>query len=519
MKMRDELGSIYEDKQFAEMFGKRGKPAEAPANLALVTVMQYVEDMTDRAAADAVRGRIDWKYALGLELDDGGFDYSVLSKFRKRLLENGQEELLFSTMLSKLKEAGLLKAGGKQRTDSTHITGAIRLLNRVVLAGETVRHALDTIAAVAPVWLQTIAEPKWYKRYGKPVHEYKMPKDKEKRAALASQIGADGIALLTAIYEDLDMRWLAEVEAVETLRLIWIQQFYYEGEQIQLRNKRDQTTATELLVSPYDTDARIGQKRQSYWRGYKVHLTECCDAEMPNVITNVETCPAPEADVERTATVHANLAAKQLLPSQHVVDTGYTSGEQIVAAQQQYGVDLLGPIQVDGSWQAKDPQAYDSPCFSYDWDAQIATCPQGKQNSFWKERQDNNRTVIDIQFRASDCQACPAKSLCTTSKKAGRKLTVRTKDVFNAIVERRQFQKTDEFKAHYAIRAGVEGTMSQTAVGLGMRRNRYVGLPKTHLQHLMTATAANLKRTANWLMGYSTAETRVTRFAALALAA
>ena len=288
MKMRDELGSIYEDEQFAEMFGKRGKPAEAPANLALVTVMQYVEDMTDRAAADAVRGRIDWKYALGLELDDAGFDYSVLSKFRKRLLENEQEEMLFATMLSKLKEAGLLKGGGTQRTDSTHITGAIRLLNRVVLAGETIRHALDTIAAVAPVWLQTIAEPEWFKRYGKPVHEYKMPKDKEKRAALASQSGADGIALLTAIYEDLDMCWLREVEAVETLRLIWIQQFYYEGEQIQLRNKRDQTTATELMVSPYDTDARIGQKRQTYWRGYKVHLTECCDAEMPNVITYIE---------------------------------------------------------------------------------------------------------------------------------------------------------------------------------------------------------------------------------------
>ncbi|MDQ5851523.1 MAG: transposase, partial [Chloroflexota bacterium] len=140
MRMHDELGMFYEDLQFAPLFSTRGQPAEAPARLALVLVMQFAENLTDRQAADAVRSRIDWKFALGLELTDPGFDYSVLSEFRSRLIAGGVEDLLLDTMLDHFKAQGLIKPRGRQRTDSTHVLAAIRSLNRLELVGRTLQH-------------------------------------------------------------------------------------------------------------------------------------------------------------------------------------------------------------------------------------------------------------------------------------------------------------------------------------------------------------------------------------------
>jgi len=154
MQMRDELGTLFEDEQFADLFPNVGQRAESPWRLALVTVMQFAENMTDRQAADGVQGRIDWKYALSLELTDEGFDFSVLSEFRSRLLANGAEARLFERMLSSFQARGLLKARGKQRTDSTHILANVRELNRIEFVGETLRMALNELAVVAPSWLK-----------------------------------------------------------------------------------------------------------------------------------------------------------------------------------------------------------------------------------------------------------------------------------------------------------------------------------------------------------------------------
>ncbi len=128
MRMRDELGTIFEDEDFAGLFPERGRPAFSPWRLALVTIMRFSEDLSDRQAADAVHARIDWKYALSLELDDPGFDASVLCEFRTRLLDNGDERLLFDVLLERFREMGLVKAHGRQRTDSTHMLGCARNL-------------------------------------------------------------------------------------------------------------------------------------------------------------------------------------------------------------------------------------------------------------------------------------------------------------------------------------------------------------------------------------------------------
>jgi transposase len=157
MQMRDVLGAVYADADFAARFPPRGRPAEAPWRLAFVTVMQFAEGVSDRQAAEAGRDRIDWKYALGLELTDPGFDFTVLTEFRARLFAGSAEHLLLDRLLAACAERGWLKARGRQRTDSTHVLGALRVLSRLECVAETMRRALEAIAASAPVWVQAHA--------------------------------------------------------------------------------------------------------------------------------------------------------------------------------------------------------------------------------------------------------------------------------------------------------------------------------------------------------------------------
>ena len=200
MQMRDELGTIFTDEQFADLFPNVGQPAETPWRLALVTVLQFAENLTDRQAADAVRGRIDWKYALSLELTDDGFDFSVLSEFRSRLVTSGAEARLFQIMLNQFEERGLLKSRGKQRTDSTHILAAIRRLNQLELVHETFRYALNELALQAAAWLKCRVSADWFDRYSQRTSNYLLPKKESERQTWAEQVGRDGLWLLEQIY-------------------------------------------------------------------------------------------------------------------------------------------------------------------------------------------------------------------------------------------------------------------------------------------------------------------------------
>src|ERR687889_2323786 len=200
-RLRDAFDALYEDEDFRSLYPARGQPALTPGRLALVTVFQFLEHLSDRQAADAVRARIDWKYALGLELTDPGFHFSVLGEFRARLVAGQAEHLLLDTMLERFKARGLVKARGRQRTDSTHVLAAVHDLHLLELVAETLRAALDDLPAAAPDWLRGVARPAWFERYARRVEDYHLPKSQEKRAALAREIGADGFALLDALDE------------------------------------------------------------------------------------------------------------------------------------------------------------------------------------------------------------------------------------------------------------------------------------------------------------------------------
>jgi transposase len=516
LTMRDQLGPLYENEHFAALFPKRGRPAEAPWLLALVCVFQFVEGLSDRQAAEAVRSRIDWKYALSLDLADPGFDFSALSKFRARLLAGSSEMTLLETMLERFKAQGLLKARGQQRTDSTHVLAAIRALNRLECVGETLRAALNSLATIAPEWLREHLAPEWFDRYSTRIEDSRLPKGKEARKDYAEVIGADGSRLLTALYDPSAPPHLRELPAVQNLRRIWIFHYYAEEGQLRWRKAEDLPPAGMRFDSPYDPDARFGNKRSITWTGFKVHLTETCEDEEIHLITHVETTAAGITDSELSAPIHDALAKKDLLPSEHFLDAGYVDADLVVKSQHDLGIEVVGPMRPDSSWQVKAGQGYDLTHFTIDWETHQVLCPQGKRNTCWTPHLDAWGTpVISVKFSRTDCRLCPARSLCTKAAEAPRHMTLRIQTDHQLLQQARRLQTTPEWKARYERRAGIEGTISQGTRGFGLRRSRYIGEAKTHLQHILTASAINLVRFAAWRAGIPQAKTRISRFAAL----
>lgn len=515
MRMRDELGSIFEDQAFASLFSTRGQPAEAPWRLALATIMQYVEGLPDRDAADAVRGRIDWKYALGLELEDPGFDHTVLSEFRTRLVSGDVEQLILDRLLEVCKERKWLKAGGRQRTDSTQVLAVIRAVNRLGCVRETMRHALDNLAHLAPEWLKANSPPVWVERYKLRDRNWGRNPKKEDELALATAIGVDGHALLAWIYDDDAQPWLRQLPAVETLRQVWVQQYCVEDDVVRYRSKADGLPPARTCInSPHDLGARLASKNTTHWVGYKAHLTESCEDGSPRLITHVETTAGPVSDGSVTPDIHSALEGKGLLPSRHIVDTGYLDAELLVNTKRDYGVDLVGPTRRNYHWQARAGMGFDAASFTVDWDRKKLTCPEGHKSESWSPVVDNRHNdVIKIKFSIKDCRSCPSHARCTQGSRRG--VTLRPQAQYTALREARDREESASYAEEYRKRAGIEGTISQAVRSTGIRRSRYVGLSKTHLKNVLSATAINFERIANWLAELPLAGTRQSRFVRL----
>jgi transposase len=407
LTLRDELTTIYTNDLFAPLFSALGQPAEAPWRLALVTILhaQRAEGLSDRQAAEAVRSRIDWKYLLGLRLEDPGFDFSVLSEFRSRLVAGQVEEQLLDQLLERFPERGLLRARGKQRTDSTHVQAAIRTLNRLELVGETMRAALNALAVNAPDWLKAHVPMEWYRRYGARFEQLRLPPTEAERDQLALQIGRDGQQLLTWAYAPDTPTTVRRDPAVDVLRRVWVQQYYTEEEAIFWRQSDKLPPAERAIQSPFDVDARFSQKRQTKWVGYKAHLTETCDDDRPHLITHVETTLATTQDEQMTETIHQALEAKDLLPQEHLLDRGYVDITVLLDSPRKYGVEVIGPVKVDTTWQAQAGQGFDVSHFKIDWEHQTVTCPQGHVNQIWTDNHTDKagHPRIYVRFAKSSC--------------------------------------------------------------------------------------------------------------------
>ena len=525
--LRDRLGPVFDNAGFADLYAQRGQPGYTPWRLALVTLLQFREGLSDRQAAEAVRARIDWKYLLALDLANPGFDHTVLCEFRGRLLGGEAAERLLTRVLDTAREAGLLKARGRQRTDSTHVLAAVRDLNRIELVAETLRAALNAIAVLAPDWLRALAPPEWHERYDRRVEDMRLPETGPKRDAYVAQVGADGYRLLKALEGANAPPDGAALPAVVVLRRVWARHFEREeagpdkdetGDGVRLRPVQGRGPG-DRIESPYDTDARFRSKAGMSWTGYMVHLSETCDAGAPRLVVHADPTPANVHEAMRTARIHEALAAKGLAPSEHLVDSAYVSADDLIMAHEQYGIDLVGPARPDQSWQSRAEEAFSAADFAVDWDRRVARCPEGKESTGWFEsaKRPGQRSSIRARFRAADCRACASRTRCTRARLGlhGRVLALLPKREYEALAAARAREGTAQGRRLYARRQGVESTLSQGVRAFGLRRTRYRGLAKTRLQHVATAAALNVARLDAWLRGRPRAATRTSRFVQL----
>jgi transposase len=235
--------------------------------------------------------------------------------------------------------------------------------------------------------------------------------------------------------------------------------------------------------------------------GYKGHLTETCDPDQPQVVTHVETTPATAHDGQVVEAIHADLAHKHLLPSEHLVDTGYTDADRPVSSRKQYGVGLLGPVMGDTSWRSRAATGFDLSAFTADWAARKVTCPEGHTSVKWCPTHDRHgNDVIHVEFAPADWRKCPSRSRCTRAATEPREMGLRPQAQQEALWAAPQRQTTSSFKQEYARRAGVEGTLSEAIHVCGLRRATYIGWPR-HDSNSITAAALKVVRTGPWLDG------------------
>jgi transposase len=306
-------------------------------------------------------------------LSDPSFDFTLLHDFRCRVLTHESGQRFLDTFLAACKARGWMKARGTQRTDSTHVLAAIRMLHRLECVLEAMHHALNQLSDVAPAWVQQHVSLDWHPRYGLRSDQMRLPKDASHREALARQIGADGYQRLARVWAADPSLGLRELPALEARRRIWLQQYYrctVPGiDAWRWRPGDEQPPAAVRIASPKDLEARYSSKRETHWVGCKVHL--------PDLITQVLTTPATTQDSVMGPTIQQDLADRDLLPGTHLLDSGYVDADLLVTAQIQHQIDVVGPPFGSYCRRRRAGQGYDLQALSSTRRPSRRTVPRG----------------------------------------------------------------------------------------------------------------------------------------------
>lgn len=476
----DHLFDFMPEDELSSMYSPLGRQAINPLLLSLVTIFQYLENIPDRTAALWVQTRLDWKYALHLELEDSGFHYSDLCHFRERLLAHGKESLIFDQLLQKIEALGFLKKRSLQRTDSTHVLATVRQLSRLENLSEGLRVALKAIETADAAFYKAKLPPLFTEHWSKPLSDYQMT-DSERKEAF-KRVGQDIFWLLGFLKTNRES--FLSLPELSVLQTLFSQHFTVEAQEVSLKEKA--TVGKEKIQTPHDPQARYSKKRSTSWTGYKVHITETANEKgFINFVTSVTTTNAAMPDHEALPQIQAALEARGLSPQQQFVDKGYTTGDTLSDSHSK-GIELMGEVS-----ELENKGLFTADEFQIDFETKTATCPAGCTSESWKEFETGkHQGQIEIRF-PKECQGCPSKEECTLSK-SGRKLRLHRHYQF--LQARREEGKTDSFKQAMKRRPPVEGTLSEMVRAHGLRQSRYRGFLKTHLQNLMKGAALNLKR-------------------------
>ncbi len=487
---------MIRDADFEDMYSVEGRPGINPIVLAYVTVFQFLEKLPDRKAAEMAVWRMDWKYALRQELTWLGFHYSDLCNFRKRLLNNQQEMLIFEQVVGYLREKGHIKAKGKQRTDATHILGRVMHLSRLELVQETIRLAVGALINADAPWSLYHLPSTFVESHSARRDDYGLSKTKVKEKM--QKAGEAGYWLMERV-EQHGKAALKELSEMQNLKRVLEEQFSWSDDENRPKARPNKEMKGDILQTPHDPAVRYGSKRGQGWQGYKLQVSETIEEEgetqPARFITDIEVTPANESDQAALEALQERLIEREVAPTEQYVDQGYMSGEHIHTSREK-GIDLRGYVPGGGSQKEEGFRLAD---FIVDIDKQQAICPAGKKSVRWTEVTPG--TPKNVAYRASfgeQCRACPffASGQCTTNP-AGRRLDInRYHDELQA---RRLESKSKAFQLEMNQRNGVEGTISELVRAHGARHSRYRGLAKNQLQASFIGAATNLKRLAKTL--------------------
>lgn len=394
---------IVRDEDFAALYSEEGRPGINPVILTFVTVFQFLERLTDRKAAEMACMRLDWKYALRQELTWTGFDFSDLCNFRKRLLNNQQELLVFERVISYLRERGHIKIKGKQRTDATHIIGNVMRLSRLELVWETLRLAVGALINADAHWTLYHVPSTFVETHSSRRSEYRLS-DRVVKEEM-QQAGVDGYWLLARVEEY--GKHLIDLPEILGLKRVLEEQFTRPKPGSPPKPRPEGDCARDTLQTPHDPEVRYSSKRGQGWQGYKLQVTETIAlAQAANFVTDIQVTPANQSDHAALEPIQERLQQREIAPGQQYVDQAYISGEHIHASRER-GIDLRGYVQDGGN---NKPDGFRLADFDIDIAGQRATCPAGHPSLRWTEVTPG--TTEGVAYRAffgKQCRESPEK--------------------------------------------------------------------------------------------------------------
>lgn len=479
--------ALVDENALSEMYHREGRGGINPVILSFVLILQFLENIPDRQAGLMVVMRMDWKYALRQELSWTGFDYSSLCNFRKRLYAHGQEFVIFNQLIAHLKAAGYIKSK-RQRTDATHVLGAIERMSRLELVWETLRLALVALINGDAKWVIAHLPPSFVTEHSEKRGDYRLSKAQIEQAMLDA--GRDGVWLLEQLERGERQEW-QQLPEIMLLRRVLEEQFEPSGQDGDkgMRIKANTTACGDVIASPHDPDVRYSKKSKTIqWHGYKLQVTESVDEQLP-LITDIGIHSAIEADSPALETIQTRLAQRQVLPEQQYVDRAYCNGKTLTSSAKR-GIDLRGYV----SSSSSKPVGFRLEDFQIDLQTHTAICPQGHSATVFQASSQSD-VAFHVRF-GKLCQSCPVKALCTGEAR-GRSLEI---SPYHAIVaQRRREQVSEAFTQDMNARSRIESTICELARKHGLRHSRYRGQHKVRLQATFTAVAVNLKRLARYL--------------------
>lgn len=479
--------------KLAEMYCEdNGRPAVNPVRLLGVSLLQFMEKLPDRHAAEAAKFDVRWKTALEMDLDEGGFDPTVLLRFRDRLLAHGLEGVAFESVLEILRKEGYLRKKTARRVDSTHVLGQISAMSRLECVRETMRLALEALEREEGI-ARPEAWPVWWERYVESKPDYKAKVDVLRLKM--NQAGQDTKALLSWV-EGLPEA-VCKAEPVGLLKRVFEENFEC-GEEGEVSQRRAQPPGA--VHNPHDPEAQWSSKsttKQKDWTGYKAQVAETVEDQprergepTKNVITAVVTQEATASDKAALPVLEEALeAVGEEKPKVCYTDAGYSSGAELARAREE-GRELRAPMQPAVERDGR----YSSEAFDVSVENRRAVCPAGQESTNCSRLESGKTGKVTYRFEWNPglCGACDRRCKCLGKGQDHRTLLVG--EHHDLVQERRREQKTEAFGNDMRHRNGIEGTVSELTRGYGLRRCRYRGLKKARLQNLLIGAACNIKR-------------------------